>query len=364
MIHGAWLMPLVIVVALLPGGAREAPAIDGWLRPQCPAVAGAGGAVTYSPDAGATTVRNVPEAQPVTYGRVVVLQSPNRLLALEGDMVQASVDAGCTWVPIATGLELDGYDLVAGVGAMAYAVSPNRQQMYEISAFDVRAVTGPVVGDGVVGFATDPRQPGLLRAVDPSGQLHESTDAGGAWHSLGRPPGADLSLYTARFAPDDPDVVVVGTMRDGAYLSTDAGGRWTRAKGLAPKNGPANVFTVEFSPTDPRMVWLEGYDLAASDDVARRIWLSRNGGRRFKVVLDGSDAKLINGPVMAASPADPDVVYFVFGTWFGGYGTDLYRYDAGSRSLVTLHHGYDDIASIAFHPTEPDVMYLGLAEER
>ena len=63
---------------------------------------------------------------------------------------------------------------------------------------------------------------------------------------------------------------------------------------------------------------------------------------------------------MAAHPTDPNVLYFVFGTYFQDYGTDLFRYDAATRELRLMHHDFYDIDAIAFSPGNPNVMYFGL----
>ena len=46
-----------------------------------------------------------------------------------------------------------------------------------------------------------------------------------------------------------------------------------------------------------------------------------------------------------------------------GYGTDLYRYDQGTREVTLTHNSYSEIGAIAFHPGHPELMYLGLANE-
>lgn len=81
------------------------------------------------------------------------------------------------------------------------------------------------------------------------------------------------------------------------------------------------------------------------------------------MVDEGPGVKLINGPLLVAHPTDADVLYFVFGTHFQGYGTDLFRFDAATRTLTLTHNGYDDINAITFAPADPRVMYLGISEE-
>jgi hypothetical protein len=54
------------------------------------------------------------------------------------------------------------------------------------------------------------------------------------------------------------------------------------------------------------------------------------------------------------------VMYFVFGSYFQAYGTDIYRYDAGTDQLTVEHNAYDGIDAIAFKRDNASVMYLGL----
>jgi hypothetical protein len=98
-----------------------------------------------------------------------------------------------------------------------------------------------------------------------------------------------------------------------------------------------------------------------TSDSSRHIFRSTDGGRTFVSILDASaEVTLVNGPVMAAHPTDANVLYFVFGTYFQNYGTDLFRFDAASRELRVMHHDFDDIDAIAFSPADPDLIYFGL----
>jgi hypothetical protein len=81
-------------------------------------------------------------------------------------------------------------------------------------------------------------------------------------------------------------------------------------------------------------------------------------------VLDQSRATLYNGNQMWASPVDPDLLYFSYGTSFANYGADLYRLRPSTGELSKQHNHFDGIPSLAFSPADPTVLYLGLAEER
>jgi len=115
------------------------------------------------------------------------------------------------------------------------------------------------------------------------------------------------------------------------------------------------------SPVDPNVVWAMAVDLQSG---LHAIHHSSDGGRTFtEVVRASADVTIINQPIMAAHPANPDVLYFVFGTHFQNYGTDLFR--VTSQGNVTVaHNASDDINSIAFSPYDPSLMYLGLETEK
>lgn len=129
------------------------------------------------------------------------------------------------------------------------------------------------------------------------------------------------------------------------------------------------MFSVEISPADSSTVWAEGYDQDRSGNAARRIYRSADGGKAFTGLLDGEDVMLVNGTDLYPSPTDPNVLYFQYGTWYGGFGTNLYRYTtalnvSSHERLRFSHNDYDGIDSIVFNPADPRVLYLGLSEVR
>jgi hypothetical protein len=197
----------------------------------------------------------------------------------------------------------------------------------------------------------------------------ESTAAGeGRWSQIGPAPVAEPLTYRVSFDPSDLDHVVAGFATEGAFASDDGGATWTKATGLTKGDRGANVFNFAVSPADGRVVWAEGIDLAESlanvPSEGRHIYRSKDGGRTFKRVLSQNrKITLVNGAVMAAHPTNPNVLYFVFGTYFQNYGTDVFRYDARKKKVTRTHNGYDDVSSIAFNPADPSVMYFGLTTE-
>jgi hypothetical protein len=193
--------------------------------------------------------------------------------------------------------------------------------------------------------------------VAGDGQLYDSSNDGVTWQRVGVPAAPDLFLYDAVVDPRDPDHVVIGVMSDGVYVTFDGGVTWTRSRPVER----VNAFSLAMSPVDPSKVWMEGYD---RDRSTRFIWESTDGGQKFREVLDQTRATLINGNRMWASPVDPDLLYFSYGTSFANYGADLYRFVPSTGTLTKHHNRNDGIPSVAFNPADPRILYLGLAEER
>lgn len=356
----ATLVAALALLAMSAVTASPASAASAWHVPRCGEVAGAPVSFTWSDGA---QLAKAPHPVPVTYTHLAALGTPNTLIATTSQSILRSTDAGCSWQELAAPGFLAQYD-VAAAGDVAYVYGINDQPVYRVSGNEVTELLGPVLGDGTAGFAVDPSDPDHVLAVDKAGQLFESSDGGAGWAAVGTPAaGIGQFAYDAAIDPANLDHVVVGTMSQGAWVTFDGGITWRAASGLGIP-GHANGFSVAVSPADSATVWVEGYDLSQNGNGARHIWLSRDGGLSFTPVLDGNQVTLFNGTPLWPSPENSDVLYFDFGTWFGGYGTDLYSYDAATQRVTVNHNSYDDISSIAFNPANPQVMYLGLVEER
>ena len=168
-----------------------------------------------------------------------------------------------------------------------------------------------------------------------------------------RQPSRPDDLLSIRVRSANLDHIVAGTASSGALVSVDGGRTWSRST----IDGD-NIFEVIVSPADSNVVWAQGIDFA---DENRHIYRSTDGGATFTTVVDaGNGVFMVNGSLLAPHPTNRDVLYFVFGTCFQGYGTDLYRYDAARRVLTMTHNSADDIDVIAFSPAGPNLMYLGL----
>lgn len=341
---------LVLVVTVAAAPRRRAVTAPS-LYPLCTMVTGTAG-VTFTRDEGRTLA---PIATPLigtanTYG-LAALETPETVMAWNNDDLLVSTDAGCSWRVVAT---ITGADFVPYLaparGDRVYAWSDARAFLVRWDARGAATMKAPTE---IVGLQADRSDPDRVRAGGTDGSIHESRDAGQTWELLGRV--SAVSTYRVAFDPANLDHVVAGSLATGAHVSVDGGRTWTRATGLPPSS---NAFNVVVSPADGNVVWAMANDLASS---SKHIFLSRDGGRTYERVIDASaDVTLVNGPVMAAHPTNPNILYFVFGTFFQGYGTDLFRYDAATRTLTKTHNDHDDINAIAFARDDANVMYLGL----
>lgn len=319
------------------------------------------GAVTFSHDEGATLAPMDQVITPVTYTfGLVTLGEPGAMLAGSGEQILASDDAGCTWHSIgeAGGGNTPAVRLVAAGETRAYGFGDNDGVLVRVDDEVITKLGAPVVD--IVGLGVDPEDPDHVRIGDFGGQLWDSTDAGVKFSPVGVSV-VDAAAYRFAFDPNDVDHILVGALGEGVLTSLDGGATWQAATGLG--SGHVNGFNVVVSPADGDVVWVEGLDLDDPNDAtSRHIWRSDDGGLSFAVAVDSDDATLYNGNHLFAHPTETDVLYFVFGSNFQGYGTDIYRYDHAGGTITTTHHMWHDTV-LAFLPGDPTWMYLGLSIE-
>ena len=355
---------LLLLLALPATAARRRAVAPGSPYPQCGMVLGTP-AVTFTHDQGETLTPIAQQLEPVSYtnGLVSLLDVPHTLMAWHHDDLIISTDAGCSWRVVATIPGVFPPKLAAARGGRVYAWSDRREFL---ARYDSRGTAQLKPPSDFVGLAADRAKADRVRGGSSNGEIWESNDAGETWTRIGSLPNM-ISIYRIEFDPNDLDHIVAGVLGGGAFVTRDGGRTWTRATGLGAKS--VNVFQLVISPVDGSRVWAEGLDIDEYDQghpsQGQHIYVSSDGGATYAKVVDESPTViLVNGPVMAADPRNRDVLYFVFGTYFGGYGTDLYRFDLSTRTLRVTHNDFQDIDSIAFSNTDPTLMYFGLERTR
>ncbi|HYH08546.1 MAG TPA: dispase autolysis-inducing protein [Thermoanaerobaculia bacterium] len=342
---------LLLLVSAVPAvAARRRATTPRDAYPPCSMIIGTP-AVTFTRNEGLTLASSTAPRRPIahTYGLAAMIDEPHTLVALHDDDLLISKDDGCSWRVETT---IEGWDfppqLTPARGGRVYVWSENRSFLVRYDARGAAKLKQPV---DFIGLAVDANNADRLRAGGTDGSLWESVDAGESWNPLGRL-ATSVMVYRFTFDPQNLDHIVAGTVSDGAFVTRDAGRNWTKAAGIER----GNVFHLVFS--DANRVWAMGIDLKTG---GKHIYASDDGGESYRIVVtEEAGVKLINGPTMAAHPANRDVLYFVFGTHVFNYGTDLFRYDDATRSLTMTHNHHDDVNAITFSRHDPSVMYLGV----
>lgn len=342
-----------------------------WPTPNC-IVAGAP-ALTFSSNEGATMAPTSESLSGVVYAHgVVATDTPGVLWATVGTSVMRSEDYGCNWSEAGV-LGWSPMRLAQGPGERVWAWSDNATYVYRIdpgtpgSALIVDVSPDKAVA--VLGLAADRDDPDHVRLGTKSGQLLDSSDGGQTWQPVGNSPPEGILGYRVALDPSNLDHALFGRAVTGLYVTFDAGATWTQSTGLnAVGGGNVNAFNVVVSPADRNVVWAMALDIAQSDNDpnsnGKHLFRSTNGGESFLPVVAASDTvTLVNGPLMVPHPADENVLYFVFGTYFQGYGTDLFRFDAATSALTKTHSDYHGIGAIAFPPQPSSLMYIALEHE-
>lgn len=334
-----------------------------WQPPACASVTGTG-AVTFSFDQGATVAPMDQQIVPVhyTFG-LVALGKPGAMLAGSGQQILASSDAGCSWHSIGMGAGPNAPALIlrAAGDTRAYAFGDNDPTIVRVDDEQITKLSSPAGQEGIVGLGVDPNDPDHVRIGDTAGRLWDSTDAGMSWEPVGKAAFAGSLAYRAAFDPQDIDHALFGALVEGVLVTHTAGEQWQKATGLGP--GAANGFNLVVSPAASEIVWMEGLDLADPNEAtSRHVYRSEDGGLSFTAVIDADEATLYNGNHLFPHPTDPDILYFVFGSNYANYGTDLFRYDYGADAITLTHNMWHDTV-ITFLPGDPSVIYLGLSIE-
>ncbi|MCA9693796.1 MAG: hypothetical protein KC636_29690, partial [Myxococcales bacterium] len=339
---------------------------DAWSVPACDGIAGAPG-IGFAPDEGASVLPSLvpgPPGKTYTHG-LVALPAVDTLVMEHAGTVYRSTDAGCQWEALGPA-PYAPMRMTAGPGERAWAWSDNADALLRIDGAALTTLAAPT--PNILGLGADPDDPERARIGDHAGGLVETVNGGLLWKKLGVIAPIGPLKYRAAFDPNDLDHVLFGTTQLGFVVTFDGGAEWQEVTFLGAEGHAINGFDAVISAADGAVVWALALDVTEADmnpDVTgRHIFRSEDGGLSFSAVVDqwspNDDVILTNGTRIVAHPEDAEILYFVFGTCFSGYGTNLYRYHAGDQSLTWHNHPYADFGQIAVSPADPTFLYVGI----
>lgn len=206
-------------------------------------------------------------------------------------------------------------------------------------------------------LVVSPNNAELFYLGTSDGQIFRSTDGAQTWHRL-RPgierPG--LSIDSIAIDPRDPKTIYVGAwavnhnQEGGVFKSQDGGQSW---KLLKPTAG-LSVRSVALAPSDPKII-LAG--TSNNDDKLNGVFRSTDGGQSWERISPEGDKEIRNIESIAVHPTDPNIVYI--GTWHLPWKTT----DGGRTWKQTGYKAAgmiddSDIFGISINRDDPETVYM------
>lgn len=190
-------------------------------------------------------------------------------------------------------------------------------------------------------LAIDPSNPDAIYAGTLSG-LAFSLDGGTIWErASGRI--ANMAITRVAVHPFDSRIVMVGTVGDGIFKSTDGGEEWTQV--FTRAGAQANrVLAIEFAPSQPEVIYA---------GTMSGIYKSLDGGESWDPATGMGISPAILVRNLIVSPINPDLVVIaadqgIFGTSNGG----------GLWKRLAFGTSYNNAKFLAFDPMNPSTIWL------
>jgi hypothetical protein len=327
-------------------------------------------------------------------GRITTLaisrQNPNILYAgaAEGGVLK-STNAGVNWTPL--------FDDQSSLSMGAIAVDPGNDNIVYAGTGESNTSGDSYDGAGVFkstdggttwfasGLAAtrrigkiviDPLHPATIYvaaigpqfSATPDRGVYKSTDAGTTWTRI-LFVNDSTGVVDIAINPRNPDTLLaaswqrmrgpqgrryVGGVHTAIYRTTDAGTTWQKLAGGLPAPSPTlGRPAVAIAPSNPLIAYA-----AFADDPGNFIgvYRSTDAGGSWSRTADGALSGLYSnfgwyfGKVFV-SPFNADVVY-VFGVYMG-------KTTNGGAAWVQQNSNHVDHHAMAFHPTDPNILYVG-----
>jgi photosystem II stability/assembly factor-like uncharacterized protein len=195
-------------------------------------------------------------------------------------------------------------------------------------------------GDGIHSLTQSAKNPDLLFAGTNRG-VWRSSDAGDHWEQLNTSatPGL-INIESLAVDPRDSNVIYAGTWYL-PYKSTDGGQTWNITKtGIIDDS---DIFAIEIDDRNPDHV------IASA---CSGIYETRNAGANWRKV-NGIPSQSRRTRAILQNPGRPDTIYAgtTEGFWMSNNG--------GADWKVTTSRQIFEVNTIAVHPSNPDIVYIG-----
>ena len=253
------------------------------------------------------------------------------------------------------------------------AVLTTTHQIPQIGSTTGWQVLDTFGGGGLTGLATHPTDPKIVYIASDNGGLFKTDNGGDTWFSVTSNMGA-YRLGFVTLDPLNPEIIYVTAatdfgldVRGGAtgeiYRSLNGGQSWQFISG---EMGFQNSFPSQIAlyiPFDPATLGRFDQDgdrisdiiLAAAwtgpaDPPVGGIWRSEDEGQTF--IQEAFPDK--NMTAIRAFSGNPNLVFAT------NYEGEIYRSDDLAHTWTSIKNGLPltDIADLAIHPTDPDILYV------
>ena len=203
-------------------------------------------------------------------------------------------------------------------------------------------IAGPFGGTST-SVAVDPENPKVLLAGSLESRLFQSTDAGGSWNLLPFPKRHLNEVTSILIDPSDSNhylVGMVGAETGGMYESHDAGKSWAVVKDIQN----FGVRAIAAAPSQPTRYVAGTY---------HGVQLSDDAGKTWKRISDPENAEMQGVTAVAIDAKDPNIIY-------AGTSHLPWKSMDGGKTWTSIHTGMiddSDVFSIYVNPTTPTTIF-------
>ena len=183
------------------------------------------------------------------------------------------------------------------IGVSHIAINPSNSQIMYI-----------VTGDG---YASDTYPIGVLKSID--GGLNWSTTG------LSYDVAQEKRINKIILNPNYPDSIFAAT-NDNIMLSVDGGNSWTSTGMIGRWRD------IEFKPGSPRVIYAAKHAFGGSN-----VYRSTDGGANWSVINNGVSSSGKDRPLIAVTPANPNVIYALFSAGDDSYHGLYKSIDSGDN---------------------------------